>query len=114
MGEPLREAPWDLNARDDSGAAMVEGGAPKGTIPAGYYVDLTTLANAYGWERLPSLWRWRYFWPDIRWWEYQKTDGLNWWACMLEIYAPEEIEDAFGPIPGLDDTRGGADRDTER
>jgi TolB protein len=114
MGEPLREAPWDLNARDDSGAAMVEGGAPKRAIPAGYYVDLTTLADAYGWERLPSLWRWRYFWPDIRWWEYQKTDGLNWWACMLEIYEPEEIEDAFGPIPGFDDTRGGADRDTER
>jgi len=113
MGEPLREAPWDLNARDDSGAALVEGGAPKRTIPSGYYVDFTTLADAYGWERLPSLWRWRYFWPDIRWWEYQKTDGLSWWACMLEVYPPEEIEEVFGPIPGLDDSHGGADRSTD-
>ncbi len=103
MGEPLREAVWDLNARQESGRAMVEGGAPKAHIPAGYYVDFTTLAGDYGWERMPALWRWRYFWPDIRWWEFQKTDGLTWWECMLGVFEPEEIEAAFGPIPGYED-----------
>lgn len=103
MGEPLREAPWDLNARQQGGRARVEGGAPKARIPAGYYVDFTTLASDYGWERVPALWRWRYFWPDIRWWEFQKTDGLTWWDCMLEVFEPEEIEAAFGPIPGYED-----------
>jgi hypothetical protein len=99
MGEPLRETVWDLNAREDGGRAAVEGGAPRERVPSGYYVDLTTLAADYGWERLPSLWRWRYFWPDIRWWEYQKTDGLTWWACMREVFEPGEIEASFGPIP---------------
>ncbi|MFQ6101696.1 MAG: TolB family protein [Anaerolineae bacterium] len=103
MGEPLREAVWDLNARQEDGRAMVEGGAPKERIPSGYYVDLTTLASDYGWERVPSLWRWRYFWPDIRWWEFQKTDDLTWWECMLEIFDPEKIEAAFGPIPEYED-----------
>ncbi|MBE9471578.1 MAG: PD40 domain-containing protein, partial [Chloroflexi bacterium] len=103
MGEPLREAVWDLNARQDGGRAMVEGGAPKAHIPAGYYVDFTTLASDYGWERIPALWRWRYFWPDIRWWEFQKTDGLTWWECMLEVFEPKKIEAAFGPIPGYED-----------
>lgn len=102
MGEPLREAVWDLNARQQGGRARVEGGMPKTRIPSGYYVDFTTLASDYGWERVPSLWRWRYFWPDIRWWEFQKTDGLTWWECMLEVFEREEIEAAFGPIPGYE------------
>jgi TolB protein len=103
MGQPLREAVWDLNARQEDGRAMVEGGALKTHIPSGYYVDFTTLASDYGWERLPALWRWRYFWPDIRWWEFQKTDGLTWWGCMLEVFETQKIEAAFGPIPGYED-----------
>jgi TolB protein len=103
MGEPLREGVWDLYAREQGGSALVEGGAIKGRIPSGYYVDFTALASDYGWERLPSLWRWRYSWPDIWWWEFQKTDGLGWWECMLELYEPEQIEASFGPIPGYED-----------
>jgi len=103
MGEPLRGAVWDLNARQQDGRAMVEGGEPKPRIPSGYYVDFTTLASDYGWERVPSLWRWRYFWPDIRWWRFRKTDDLTWWECMLEVFEPEKIEAAFGPIPGYED-----------
>ncbi|MBU0705023.1 MAG: DPP IV N-terminal domain-containing protein [Chloroflexi bacterium] len=103
MGEPLREAVWNLNARQEEGRAMVEGGELAERIPSGYYVDFTTLAGDHGWERMPSLWRWRYFWPDIRWWRFQKTDDLTWWECMLEIFEPNEIEDAFGPIPEYED-----------
>ncbi len=103
MGEPLREGVWDMEARRRDGAAMVEGGKLKEEIPPGYYVDFTTLASDYGWERVPSLWRWRYFWPDVLWWRFQKTAGLSWWDCMLEVFDPEEIEAAFGPIPGYEE-----------
>lgn len=100
MGEPLREQPWDLTARHDGGRAEVDGGTLKESVPSGYYVDFTALAREYGWERMPAEWRWRHFWPDIRWWEFRKTDGLTWWGCMLEVLEPEEVESAFGPIPG--------------
>jgi len=103
MGEPLREAPWDLNARDQGGAAMVGGGAYRSEVPSGYYTDFTTLASDYGWNRVPAMWRWRYFWPDIRWWEFQNTGDISWWRCMLDVYEREQIEDAFGPIPGHKD-----------
>lgn len=103
QGEPLRQPTWDLNARFAGGRAEVEGGALEERIPPGYYVDLTALAADYGWERVPALWRWRYFQPDIRWWELQKTDGLTWWECMLEVFEPQEIEEAFGPIPGYEE-----------
>ncbi|MCX7682317.1 MAG: DPP IV N-terminal domain-containing protein [Anaerolineae bacterium] len=99
MGEPLRTGVWDLNARQEDEKTLIEGGRLKSHIPSGYYVDFTALAADYGWERVPSLWRWRYFWPDVLWWRYQKTDGLSWWECMLELFEPAQIEDAFGPIP---------------
>ncbi|HIQ00696.1 MAG TPA: hypothetical protein EYH30_00950, partial [Anaerolineales bacterium] len=99
MGEPLRVAPWDLKAREEGGAAAVQGGRLLEEVPPGYFVDFTTLAADYGWERVSALYRWRYFWPDIEWWHFQKRDGLSWWECMLEIYEPEEIEASFGPIP---------------
>jgi TolB protein len=103
MGEPLRNLPWDLNAREQGGQAAVNGGAPRERVPSGYYVDFTARARDYGWERVPALWRWRQFWPDIQWWEFRKTSGLTWWDCMLEVFVPEEIESAFGPISGPED-----------
>jgi TolB protein len=99
-GEPLRNLPWDLNAREQGGQAAVNGGAPREQVPSGYYVDLTARARDYGWERVPALWRWRQFWPDIQWGEFRKTGDLTWWDCMLEVFEPEEIESAFGPISG--------------
>lgn len=99
MGEPLRVAPWDLKAREDDEQAAAQGGRPLSQVPPGYFIDFTTLAADYGWERVPALYRWRYFWPDIEWWHFQKTGGLDWWECMLELYELEEIEAAFGPIP---------------
>ena len=97
MGEPLRVAPWNLRARDAGGVAAVQGGELLSEVPAGYFVDLTALAADLGWERVPALFRWRYFWPDIMWWRFQKTDGLQWRECMAELYELGEIETAFGP-----------------
>ncbi len=99
MGEPLRVPPWDLKARETDGQAAAQGGRPMEKVPPGYYVDLTTLAADYGWERAPALYRWRYFWPDINWWHLQKTEGVDWWECLLEVYPQEQVEAVFGAVP---------------
>jgi TolB protein len=96
MGEPLREAPWALST------GTAEGGAPMATIPSGYYVDFTTLANDYGWERVRAIWQWRSYYPDVEWWHFQKTDGLSWWQAMEQVYKEEDIIGSYGPYPGSD------------
>jgi len=59
LGEPLRAIPWDLTARSKGGLAAAQGGELKSEAPAGYYVDFTTLAADYGWERRNALSNWR-------------------------------------------------------
>jgi TolB protein len=101
LGEPLREAPWDLNARSLGGEASEEGGQPK-KIPAGYYIDFTTLAADYGWSRVQAIYRWRWYFPDIEYWHFQKMDGLTWWEAMEQIYLTKDIVASYGPYPGRD------------
>ena len=96
MGEPLREAPWSLQV------GTAEGGKPMDKIPPGYYVDFTTLAKDYGWERVRAIWRWRSYYPDVEWWHFQKTDGLPWWDAMEQVYTEEDIIKSYGPYPGYD------------
>jgi len=96
LGEPLREAPWNLATGTDSG------GAPMTTVPSGYYVDFTTLANDYGWQRVRAIWRWRSYYPDVEWWHFQKTDGLPWWEAMKQVYKESDIIASYGPYPGGD------------
>ncbi len=96
MGEPLREAPWLLQV------GTAEGGKPMDKIPSGYYIDFTTLAKDYGWERVRAIWRWRSFYPDVEWWHFQKTDGLPWWDAMEQVYTEKDIIASYGPYPGFD------------
>ncbi len=99
LGEPLRDRPWDLSARSKGGLATVQGGELKSTVPAGYYVDFTTLAADFGWERRNALSGWRTSWFDIEWWHFQKTQGLSWYQCMLELYDKEEVIASYGALP---------------
>jgi TolB protein len=96
QGEPLREAPWSLVVGSETG------GQPMEKIPPGYYVDFTTLAADYGWERVQAIYRWRTFYPDVEWWHFQKTDGLPWWDAMKQVYHEKDIIDSYGPYPGRD------------
>ncbi|CAG0929984.1 Tol-Pal system protein TolB [Thermoflexales bacterium] len=96
MGEPLREAPWLLQTGTAEGGRLME------TIPPGYYVDFTTLAKDYGWNRVRAIWRWRSYYPDVEWWHFQKTDGLPWWDAMEQVYTEEDIIKSYGPYPGYD------------
>jgi TolB protein len=97
-GEPLKAEPWQVIIGADAGAT---GGRLK-SIPSGYYVDLTTLAADYGWNRIPAIYRWRYFFPDVEYWHFQKDDGLSWWEAMEQVYTEDEIVASFGPYPGRD------------
>ena len=98
MGEPLKEAPWQMITGSDASA---EGGRLK-SIPPGYYVDLTTLAADYGWNRVQAIYRWRYFFPDAEYWHFQKDTGLSWWEAMEQVYSESDIVDFYGPYPGRD------------
>lgn len=99
LGEPLRALPWSLSARNQGGLAAMQGGELKAEPPEGYYVDFTTLAADYGWERRNALSNWRNSWFDIEWWHFQKTEGMSWYDCMLEIYDGEAIKESYGELP---------------
>lgn len=98
LGEPLRTAPWDLSARNEGGAATAEGGKLK-EIPSGYYTDFTTIAADFSWERRNALPNWRRSYYDVEWWHFQKTEGMSWYECMLEVYEEEEIQASYGSLP---------------
>lgn len=98
QGEPLRALPWDFQARSgDDPSYFEQGGKLKETIPAGYYIDFTALAADYGWERVPAGSRWRTFFPDIRFWQYENHQGVtSWEKAMAQLYTTAEMAEAFG------------------
>lgn len=97
QGEPLPDLPWDLAARYNlDPRAYDQGGAFAAAPVPGYWVDLTTLAGQYGWERLPALPNWRTYFVGARAAEFALTGGLDWRAAMLELYPAEAL---FTPTP---------------
>jgi TolB protein len=92
LGEPLRDHPWDLEARFTGNPQSYDhGGQEKGRIPQGYYVDFTRLAADYGFERLPALANWRTFYQGARFNEFVMREGLSWEAAMLQLYPSTAI-----------------------
>jgi hypothetical protein len=91
VGEPIHNAPWNLNARYELNPRTYEQGGEYAPVPAGYWVDVTALANAYGWERLPSLPNWRTYYGGARFTEFALTNGLDWYSAMQELYPPEAL-----------------------
>ncbi len=94
MGEPVKEAPWDLSYRARWIVGRGEGGIKK-PVPYGFYLDLTELAREYGWERISSNededFDWRTNRIAAEYWHLQQTDGLNWYQAMREIYSESEL-----------------------
>ncbi len=98
LGEPMREVSWDFQARSgDDPSYYEQGGKWKETVPEGYYIDFTALAEDYGWEWVPANSGWRTYFPDIRFWHYENRQGQNWEQAMLNLYSEREILDVFGP-----------------
>ncbi|MEM7331804.1 MAG: hypothetical protein AAF490_06915 [Chloroflexota bacterium] len=92
QGEPLKAVPWDFRARTgDDPQYYDQGGKLRDGIPTGYYVDLTAVAEQYGWTRLPAGPNWKTYFPDINFWHFENRQGLTWEEAMLEIYTPAEL-----------------------
>lgn len=89
QGEPLQASPWDLEARFELNPSSYESGGRYAPVPPGYWVDMTSLASAYGWERLPALASWRTYYEGARYTEFAMTGGMSWYSAMLELYPPE-------------------------
>jgi TolB protein len=89
QGEPLRELPWDFDARMSGIPSAVDaGGQLYDQIPTGFFVDFTQLAAEFGFDRIPSDADWKTYYFGIHYWEYVCTDGLDWFSAMSEIYSP--------------------------
>jgi hypothetical protein len=86
LGEPIHDAPWDLGARYELDPRAYEQGGRYAPVPSGYWVDVSALAAAYGWERLPALPNWRGYFAGTRFSEFVLTGGLDWYNAMLELY----------------------------
>ncbi|MBI3536693.1 MAG: PD40 domain-containing protein [Chloroflexi bacterium] len=95
MGEPLKDAPWDLSYRARWVIAPGEGGTKK-PLPYGFYVDVTELAREYGWTRISSAddadFNWKTDKIATEYWHFQKTQGLKWYAAISEVYAESEVK----------------------
>jgi TolB protein len=91
LGEPIHNAPWNLSARYDLDPLSYEQGGQYAPVPAGYWVDITALAAAYNWERLPALPNWRTYYGGSRFTEFALTSGLTWYSAMRELYPVEAL-----------------------
>ena len=104
QGMPLKDLPWDIRARYSGDAkAYEQGGRIIESMPPGYWLDLTRLASAYDWSRLPALNSWRLAYSMTRFNELALTDGLDWFAAMLQIY-PREALNTTTPVPSPTNT----------
>ncbi len=98
-GEPMHNPPWDLSARYSLDTAAYESGGVYAPIPSGYWVDVTSLAQAYQWERLPSLSNWRNYYRGTRFTEFVLTTNLSWYQAMLELYPAEVLSTPTRVMP---------------
>ncbi len=95
LGEPLKDAPWDLSYRARWVIGRGEGGTTK-PVPYGFWVDFTELARQYGWERISAHDSDEFDWKTNKigaeYWHYQQQHGLNWYQAMREVYSEAELK----------------------
>ncbi len=102
QGEPLRDLPWDFDARTSGTPSAVDsGGRFYADIPSGYYLDFTQLAAEYSFDRIPSDPDWRTYYFGIKFWEFVCADGLDWSTAMDELYPPSAF---ITPTPTMTQT----------
>ncbi len=99
QGSPLEVPPWDLTKRYQLDPQAYEAGGDYAPVPPGYWVDLTSLAAAYGWQRLPALPDWRNYYTGARFTEFAMTGGLDWYSAMLELYPAAALQTATPVLP---------------
>lgn len=108
LGEPLRYMPWDFASRTEGDVQSYDqGGRLKATMPSGYYIDLTAIAETYGWQRQPAGSDWRANINSVNYWLFVNDGGLTWYDAMRELYtegaltnfAPTSTPAPFIPDP---------------
>jgi len=99
QGEPIHASAWDLNARYELNPKTYEAGGQYAPAPSGYWIDFTSLAQAYSWERLPALPNWHNFYAGARFTEFALTGGLDWYSAMLELYPADALLTATPVLP---------------
>jgi TolB protein len=101
LGEPLTQAPWYFwwHTASPGHPEEVANGGRRLPVPAGYFVDITTLAERYGWSRIASYhlddFHWQHDSTATEYWHYQHTDGLTWYQAMAQVYSQELLEELF-------------------
>jgi len=99
QGIPLRDFPWDFNARfSNRPLAYENGGALASSIPKGYWIDFTRIAKDYGWSRSPALSSWQSAFSTAQYNVFIHKDDKDWFSAMLELYPPEAL-DTPTPVP---------------
>ncbi|NIM95939.1 MAG: hypothetical protein GTO18_19750 [Anaerolineales bacterium] len=92
LGSPISDWPWDFSVRfDGTPVAYDQGGSYRKYIPPGYYIDFTSIASQYGFQRQPALPNWRTYYAGSRYTEFAFTEGLDWSEAMLEIYPASAV-----------------------
>ncbi len=97
QGRPIKDLPWDFDARLSGDNFDYEnGGKLAATLPKGYYVDFTKLAEAYGFERLPASLIWQSSPALARFQKFVYRENLAWWDAMMELHSPGAVRDQLG------------------
>jgi hypothetical protein len=91
QGIPIKDPPWDLNTRYQLDPQAYEAGGSYAPVPPGYWLDLTSVAQRYGWQRLPAIPSWRTYYTGARFTEFVSSGGLDWYSAMLELYPPDAL-----------------------
>jgi len=99
QGEPVTQSVWDFTARYSGDTVGYEQGGQYLNPPTGYWIDFTSLANRYGWSRLPAEGNWRTYFEGTRFNQLVFTGGLSWYEAMVQIYPPEVLTSSdFAPF----------------
>jgi TolB protein len=97
QGKPIKEYPWDFNARySGNNSAYENGGARMNSVPSGYWLDFTELAAAYGWNRFPAENYWQFSETASRYQYFAFSQGLSLESALLQLYPPEAIKGLTG------------------
>jgi TolB protein len=92
VGNKLHQRAWSFDLRTQgSPEAYEQGGAYTQSIPEGYWVDFTELANQFGWTRIPALLNWRTYYPGTQHTIFVQKQYLDLETALLQIYPPEAL-----------------------
>lgn len=92
VGEKLHQRAWSFDLRTQGNPeAYEQGGAYTQSVPEGYWVDFTEIANQFGWSWIPALVNWRTYYPGTQHTIFVYKEYLDLESALLEIYPPEAL-----------------------